>query len=128
MMSSFASTPSFGSGVRPAREARAALGRLGAWLAQAATGPGAREADQAAYQLGLVHGALHRARLARGGVVQCVAGSLWITHDGEGVDHVVDAGQSRRIPARASFVAYALEAATVRVRPASAGEAGIGSE
>jgi len=115
-----ASATEFGTRAHPSRSSLGrwkALGRLGARLAQSAVGPGVFEVEAVPYQLGLAHGALHRVRLAQGCAVQCMAGSLWITLDGEGIDHVIDAGGALGISAGTSFVAYALEPSTLRICP-----------
>jgi hypothetical protein len=93
----------------------ALLSRLGSWLAGETSARPRLHTDDAPYQLALAHGALHRMRLEAGGTLQCLEGSLWITLDGEPVDHVIEAGQALSLPAGTRAVAYALAPAVIHV-------------
>ena len=79
------------------------------------------------YQISLAHREMHRVRHEGGGTLQCLGGSVWITLDGGPAEHVIEAGQSWRLPAGAGAIAYALEPAVLRVRPATETDGGPGS-
>jgi hypothetical protein len=53
--------------------------------------------------------------------IACLRGSLWITHDGDPKDVVLEAGQSYRSDRRARMLIQALEDAYVRVAVAGHG-------
>ncbi len=59
-------------------------------------------------------------RFERGGVqsLRCVSGTLWITFDGDLADHVLQAGETIEAEGRGAVIAYALEAAVLRVQGA----------
>lgn len=56
-------------------------------------------------------------RIARplGRSVACVAGTLWLTFDGEPVDIVLEAGQTHRCAHRSRLLIHAVDAATARI-------------
>lgn len=47
----------------------------------------------------------------------CIQGSLWITHDGDCKDHVIDAGKGYVANRHARVVVYALKDARLLVEP-----------
>lgn len=56
-------------------------------------------------------------RRPRGWVVDCEAGTLWLTHDGEPRDIVLEAGQSHRCDHDGRLAIHALDDARLRLRP-----------
>ena len=50
-----------------------------------------------------------------GQTIHCIAGSVWITHDGDTKDVVLEAGQSYTSARTSRLLAYGLEAARVTV-------------
>jgi len=82
--------------------------------------PGIDCAPDQAHQVPLARGTLRRQQLQCGGTQHCIGGSLWITCDGEPMDHVLDPGAQLRLALAARVVAYALDDAVLRVRPGAA--------
>lgn len=65
-------------------------------------------------------GSIHRIERPAGWVVACVAGSVWLTHDGDPRDIVLAAGE-RHVADRASrLLVQALEPAAIEWAPAGA--------
>lgn len=79
----------------------------------------ARAEDAVAYQVPLAQAAMRCFDRPRGLRFTCVRGALWITLDGEGVDHVLHAGESFEASSRRRVIAYGLEDAVLRVVPAA---------
>lgn len=78
----------------------------------------ARAAAEArgAVELELAAHATHALRVGREEVlVECVAGSVWITCEGDPEDHVLAAGERVRTTRRGKLVTLALEPARVRI-------------
>jgi hypothetical protein len=50
-----------------------------------------------------------------GVTVECIQGSLWLTHDGDCKDIILEAGQRYDSEMRARLLVHALEAAQVRL-------------
>ncbi|MBX3637583.1 MAG: DUF2917 domain-containing protein [Rubrivivax sp.] len=104
------SAPSTWFAAAPAR--RAAPRRLGAEAASAASAGSAVDALQT-----LARGATLVIEAPLGQEIFCIDGALWITHDGDPKDHVVDSGRAF-VAARATrLVVYALQDARFIVEP-----------
>lgn len=54
----------------------------------------------------------------RGGTIACIQGCVWLTHDGDCRDIVLEAGQSHVADRDSRLVVHALERSTVRFAPA----------
>jgi hypothetical protein len=52
---------------------------------------------------------------ARGALVRCLEGLVWITQDGDRADHVVSAGDSFRVDRDGSVIVQATRAARVAI-------------
>jgi uncharacterized protein YaiE (UPF0345 family) len=51
---------------------------------------------------------------ACGRTVHCLAGSLWITHDGDPKDVIVEAGESYQVASRERMIVHALRESALR--------------
>lgn len=49
--------------------------------------------------------------------IECLNGTVWITHDGDCKDIVLEAGQSHTVDSHGRILAYALETAQLIIRP-----------
>lgn len=82
---------------------------------------GATSADDAvAYQVLVPGGTLRRFTRPRGLRLACVRGELWITVDGDPVDHVLAAGEHVEPTDSRHVLVYGLGDAVLRVQPAPA--------
>lgn len=63
----------------------------------------------------LAGGVLPVPRWAGGGRVVCRAGTVWVTREGDGTDHVLNAGETLEPAGRGRIVIQALSDATVEV-------------
>jgi hypothetical protein len=52
---------------------------------------------------------------ASGRVLCCLAGSLWITHDGDPKDVIVEAGESYHVARRELMIVHALRDSAIRM-------------
>ena len=52
-----------------------------------------------------------------GGTVECIAGCVWLTHDGDPRDVLLQAGQSHLADRRSRLLVSAQEASTIRLLP-----------
>jgi len=53
---------------------------------------------------------------ACGRTVRCLAGSLWITHDGDPKDVIVEAGESYHVASCERMIVHALRESALRMR------------
>ena len=53
---------------------------------------------------------------ASGHALQCLAGSLWITHDHDPRDVIVEAGESYRVVSHQHMIVHALQESALRMR------------
>ncbi|MBI5278953.1 MAG: DUF2917 domain-containing protein [Burkholderiales bacterium] len=65
---------------------------------------------------GLAKGALLRIDRPLGAVVQCSRGTVWVTHDGDPKDVVLEAGESYRSRSAARLIVQALEDSDLSLR------------
>lgn len=76
--------------------------------------------DAVAYQVPVPGGTLRRFTRPRGLRLTCVRGDLWITVDGDPVDHVLAAGEHFEPTDSRRVLVYGLGDAVLRVQPAPA--------
>jgi hypothetical protein len=74
--------------------------------------------EPASRMQGLAKGAMLRVDRPLDVVVQCSHGSVWVTHDGDPKDVVLEAGESYRSRSPARMIVQALEDANVVVEAA----------
>ncbi|HLL10423.1 MAG TPA: DUF2917 domain-containing protein [Rubrivivax sp.] len=53
---------------------------------------------------------------AAGRTLNCLAGSVWITHDGDPKDVIVDSGESYRVTRPERMIVFALRNSAMRMR------------
>ncbi len=53
----------------------------------------------------------------RGDVISCLSGSLWVTQDGDLIDHVVEAGRQFWVTRPGTVVVQALDDASFKMSP-----------
>ena len=68
-----------------------------------------------ASDISLGHGGIHAVTNFRGGRIECTAGAVWLTHDGDCRDVVLEAGQSHIADRGSRLVIYALSSSAVRL-------------
>ena len=79
-----------------------------------------RTRESTASDISLAHGGIHAVTSFRGGRIECTAGTVWLTHDGDCRDVVLEAGQSHLADRRSRLVIYALSSSAVRLVSAGA--------
>jgi hypothetical protein len=91
--------------------------RLSRWfdlhLARAASRP-------AASSVWLAHHQIHAVASFQGGLIECTEGSVWLTHDGDCRDVLLQAGQSHVADRGGRLIIYAMATSAVRLVPAAA--------
>lgn len=73
-----------------------------------------------ASDISLAYRGIHAVTSFRGGRIECTEGSVWLTHDGDCRDVVLEAGQSHWTDRDSRLVIYALSSAAVRLTSAVA--------
>ena len=73
-----------------------------------------------ASDISLAHGGIHALSSFRGGCIECTAGTVWLTHDGDCRDVVLEAGQTHRADRGSRLIIYGLSSSAVRLVPAVA--------
>ena len=73
-----------------------------------------------ASDISLAYGGIHAVRSFRGGRIECTDGTVWLTHDGDCRDVVLEAGQSHMADRDSRLVIYALSSSVVRLTSAVA--------
>jgi len=68
--------------------------------------------------LAIARGKLLRIERARGTVIHCVTGTLWVTQHGDSKDYLLGPGQVLRIENDGPALAHAVRSATLRLEPA----------
>ena len=71
-----------------------------------------------ASDISLAYGGFHTAKSFRGGRIECTEGAVWLTHDGDCRDVVLEAGQSHMVDRDSRLVIYALSWSAVRLASA----------
>lgn len=89
---------------------------LGRWLVSRAVA--ARE--PAASIVSLAHQEIHAVTGFQGGSIECTEGCVWLTHDGDCRDVVLEAGQSHVADRGSRLVIYAMASSAVRLAPCAA--------
>lgn len=65
--------------------------------------------------ISLAYGGIHAVTSFRGGRIECTEGTVWLTHDGDCRDVVLEAGQSHMVDRDSRLVIYALSTSAVRL-------------
>lgn len=91
-----------------------------AWLTQRPAAAPRSTAEPIEHLHSLHDGQLMRVAAPLGHEIICVQGTLWITHDGDPKDIVVEAGRSYVADRHAPLVVYALDTARLLVHAAPA--------
>ena len=73
-----------------------------------------------ASDISLPYRGIHAMTSFRGGRVECTEGSVWLTHDGDCRDVVLEAGQSHIADRDSRLVIYALSSSALRLVSAAA--------
>jgi len=73
-----------------------------------------------ASDISLAYGVIHAVTSFRGGRIECTEGAVWLTHDGDCRDVVLEAGQSHVADRDSRLVIYALSSSAVRLTSAVA--------
>lgn len=73
----------------------------------------------------LAHGEVRRVVVHAGQALQCLQGCVWVTAEGDPVDHVLDAGDEYRPAGAVDVVLYALEDARWCMREPARGHAAM---
>ena len=68
-----------------------------------------------ASDISLAYRGIHALTSFRGGRIECTEGSVWLTHDGDCRDVVLEAGQSHMADRDSRLVIYALSSSAVRL-------------
>jgi hypothetical protein len=91
-----------------------------AWLTRRPAATARSAVDPLQHLRTLAGGQMLRVDAPLGHEIVCVQGSLWITHDGDPKDIIVDAGQRYVADRHAPLVVYALDKARFLLHPADA--------
>ena len=100
----------------PGHPFKGAFDRLNRWLDLRL----APTRQSTASDISLAHGGIHAVTSFRGGRIECTAGAVWLTHDGDCRDVVLEAGQSHMADRDSRLVIYALSSSAVRLASAVA--------
>ena len=85
--------------------------RMSGWLDRRLAPP--RQSTTA--DISLSYGEFHAVKSFRGGRIECTDGTVWLTHDGDCKDVVLEAGQSHLADRDSRLVIYALSSSVVRL-------------
>ena len=80
----------------------------------------ARARQPAASVVSLARGQCHAVTGFQGGSIECTQGCVWLTHDGDCRDILLEAGQSHLADRDSRLVIYAMGSASVRLLPTAA--------
>lgn len=90
------------------------LHRLSRWLDLRLASP----RQSTTFHISLAYGGIHAVSNFRGGRIECNEGAVWLTHDGDCRDAVLEAGQSHVTDRDSRLVIYALSSSAVRLASA----------
>jgi hypothetical protein len=74
----------------------------------------------AASIVSLAHHEIHAVTSFQGGSIECTEGCVWLTHDGDCRDVLLEAGQSHLADRGSRLVIYAMASSAVRLLPRAA--------
>lgn len=76
----------------------------------------ARALPPAASVVSLASGQSHSVTRFQGGMIECMEGCVWLTHDGDCRDVLLEAGQSHVADRESRLLIHAMRSAAVRLR------------